>query len=240
MQIRKNVAVVAAGAMIVVGLGATGAVADRMIGSKDIKKEAVKSKHIADGTIKKKDLRPGVREQLKATGEQGPAGPAGPAGEQGPAGEPGQDAEIAFYSAKLEAPKPITNIGGPINNNATKLGTDLTLPAGTYQISVDGDFISDTAAADGAPAIYPQLSLWLDKDKDGEFRWQDGEGSISPNALMPTGKNMHIQVSGTTTITLAEETSVSLLAFGYAEDQSAARSGEINVNTAEISALKVD
>ncbi len=259
---RSRTAAVVAGALVVVGLGATTATAGKLVGSKDIAKEAVASKHIKDGSIKKKDLSAGINKALGQSGEQGPAGPAGeqgpagPAGEQGPAGPAGPageqgpagpagvdgadgaDAAVNVTTATLGAKVTVAKIGGPINDNNTNLNTGFTLQPGTYVVSVSGAFENNTAAASDV-AVHPQLSLWLDKDGDGAFRWQDGEGDISPNTLMSKPVGRHVSVSGTTVITLTEATPVGLLAHGYAEDQSSAGSGEIDVVNAVLTATKI-
>ena len=247
---RSRTAAVVAGALVVVGLGATTATAGKLVGSKDIAKEAVASKHIKDGSIKKKDLSAGINKALGQSGEQGPAGPAGeqgpagPAGEQGPAGPAGvdgadgADAAVNVTTATLGAKVTVAKIGGPINDNNTNLNTGFTLQPGTYVVSVSGAFENNTAAASDV-AVHPQLSLWLDKDGDGAFRWQDGEGDISPNTLMSKPVGRHVSVSGTTVITLTEATPVGLLAHGYAEDQSSAGSGEIDVVNAVLTATKI-
>jgi hypothetical protein len=63
------------------------------IGTGDIKNNAVTTKKIKNGTIKKKDL------SFDPTGAQGPAGPAGPRGEVGPPGPPGPTAHPVLFAA---------------------------------------------------------------------------------------------------------------------------------------------
>lgn len=225
--VRKNIAILVLAAVAALGLTTTGAVAgiglgkatvgswhikDGTIKSKDIKDGKVKSPDIKDGGIKPHDLHPAVRDNINQPGTRG------------------------VQVATLEAPVTITDIGGPINDNNTDTGVSLTLPAGEYLVTVDGAFMSGAAASDPDVEIHPQLSLWLDHDGDGGFMWQNGEGDISPNALMPTAADRHISVSGSTVVSLAKETDIGLLAFGYAEDQSSKRSGEIDVIAATLTA----
>ena len=98
--------------------------AARLIGSGDIKKSAVRSKHIKDGTVSTKDLSASVRRALAAAGrgfgrdgadgmngspgmdgkpgpqgELGPQGPQGEPGPQGPQGEPGPPGPSNAYHA---------------------------------------------------------------------------------------------------------------------------------------------
>jgi hypothetical protein len=63
-----------------------GAYAAAKIGAKDIKRNAVRSKHIRNGQVAVADLSPTVR---RALSRRGPAGPAGPRGATGPRGSRG-------------------------------------------------------------------------------------------------------------------------------------------------------
>lgn len=221
--LRSRTAAVVAGSLVVVALGATTATAGRLVGSKDIAKDAVTSKAIKNGTVKKKDLGKSLQKKIDAAGV---------------AGKDGKDGVVAIQTATLAKPAAIEKIGGPINDNNTNLNTSVTLQPGTYLVNVSGSFSSSTAYA-GTAEVHPQLSLWLDRDADGKFDWKKDEGSISPNALMPVGKNRHVSTSGQTVITLTAATKVGLVAHGYASDESAARSGEINVDQAVLSATKL-
>ncbi|WP_110206677.1 collagen-like triple helix repeat-containing protein [Nocardioides daejeonensis] len=233
MHIRKNVAAVAAGALIIVGLGATGAVAGQMVGSKQIKDDAVKSRHINDGAVKEKDLSKSVQSKLAATGEKGDKGDKGDAGEQGPAGPAGQ---VEIVTAKLDGAKLINAIGGSINANYTDLETGIELEAGTYLVTVDGSFFNK--AGDLGADVYPQISVWVENNDVAGFQWQT-DGDISPNALLPQVKDRHIAVSGNTVITLSKKTRVGLIAHGYTSTQGAEGSGNIEVDKALITATKI-
>lgn len=244
MSILKNrIAAVAVGATVVVALGSTGAVAARIIGSADIKDGSIRSIDIANGTLTGADVRDGgltgddirnssVRSADIVDGAVRLAdlSPDARAAFAPPVGT------IGVEVATLAAPKAIAHIGGGINANNTDLDTGLTLPAGRYLITVDGAFESAQAAADPSVDVYPQLSLWIDRSGDGAFQWQQQEGDISPNALMPAAANRHISVSGTTVVELTEETYVGLLGFGYDSAQGTARSGDINVKSATLTA----
>lgn len=230
---KSRTAAVAVGATVVVGLGATGSVAADLITSKDIKNETIKSKDVKDGTLKGGDVKDGTLTGADVTdGSIGLADLAPAARGAAAQGVGVNGTEVATLGNDVV----IAKIGGPINDNNTNLNTALTLPAGTYLVTVDGAFESSVDASDASVDVFPQLSLWLDKNGDNAFRWQDGEGDISPNTLMPTVKNRHRSVSGTTVITLTAPTKVGLLAFGYDENQGTARSGEIKVTAATITA----
>ncbi|MCX6399199.1 MAG: hypothetical protein NTX33_04605 [Propionibacteriales bacterium] len=237
MSILKNRTIaVVAGAAVLVGLGATGATAARLITSADIKNSTIQSVDVAYNSLKGTDIA-----NSSLTGvdlANGTVGLIDLSADAKSALAPG-DGILGVEADSIAAPKAITNIGGPINANYTNLDTGFTLPAGKYLITVDGSFES-ASVGDPAVSVYPQLSLWLDKSGDDAFQWQQGEGNISPNALMPTAKDRHISVSGTSVVVLDDDTYVGLLAFGYASDQSAARSGEINVTGATITATPLN
>ncbi len=182
-----------------------------------------------------------------AKGEKGDVGPAGANGENGAPGAKGDKGDagpqgpagvLSPLAASLTAPVAIKTIGGPINDGYTDLNTSKTLPAGTYIVTVDAAFESAQAAADPLVEVYPQVSLWIDKNRDNKFSWQT-EGDISPNAIMPVAKNRHISTSGVTQVTLTEATKVGLVAHGYSSTQGTERSGEIDVVRAVLGALRV-
>ncbi len=234
MSFTKNrIVAVGTGAVIVMALGATGATAAQLITSADIKNETITTSDVMNGSLTGADLATGgiTGTDLKdgsvvlndlSPGTQSILRPK--------TGTTGVKVDV------LAGDKTITNIGGPINANHTDLETGVTLPAGTYLVTVDGDFEANTAAADPSVDVYPQLSLWLDLDDSGTFTWQNGEGSISPNALMPDAANRHISTSGSTVIELTTSTYVGLVAFGYDSAQGTARSGEIDVIKATVTA----
>lgn len=104
--------------------GASGAVADNLITSGDIK----------DGTIKAVDIKPALVERFSESGEQGeqgevgPQGPAGAKGDTGPAGPKG-DAGVAGPAGPAGAQGP----AGPAGAN----GTDAqALPYGVAEVKV--------------------------------------------------------------------------------------------------------
>lgn len=150
------------------------------------------------------------------------------------------DVRQKLYADAITAPVVITNIGGPIATNGTKLSAvDLVLPAGTYLVQVSGQVDRTTAAATPGKATQPQLSLWFDNNNDGVFQWQTGEGSISPNGTIPDTKDRSVTVNGQTMVTLTASTHLKLIAFGYNADTSAAGGGELTVGAALVTATPV-
>jgi hypothetical protein len=150
------------------------------------------------------------------------------------------DVRQQVYADAITAPVVITNVGGPIATNGTKLSAvDLVLPAGTYLVQVSGQVDRTTAAATPGKATQPQLSLWFDTNNDDVFQWQTGEGSISPNGTIPDTKDRSVTVNGQTMKTLTQPTHVKLIAFGYNADTSAAGGGELTVGAALVTATPV-
>jgi len=229
--LNSRVVAVGAGAAVLALLAGGAGYAAGQIDSGDIEDETILSRDVKDGKLRLKDLSDGTQKNL-----QGQDGKDGQDGEDGQDGQDGKDAFADMQVAALAQSTPIENIGGGINQNNTDLGVKLTLEPGKYLVTIDGAFISDQAAGDGTPAVWPQLSLWIDRSADGSFQWQENEGDISPNALMPPAADRHISVHGSTIVTVEETTEIGLLGFGYAADQSTARSGEIDVNRAVLTA----
>ncbi len=107
--LRSKVAAVAAGSMIIVGLGSYGAVAGGLIGSADIRdggvrkaaigRNAVGRQEIIDDSVRRRQLSRRVVRKLNsssvpgADGEKGDTGPAGIDGAPGVDGEPGVKGE---------------------------------------------------------------------------------------------------------------------------------------------------
>jgi hypothetical protein len=88
----------------------------------------------------------------------------------------------------------LTNIGGKIADGITPLTEDLTLPAGTYQLTAYGDFSRKAGTGGDNPTgnqTYGSLSIWVDVNNDGHYDWQTGEdgGTVQTGALpiTPTG-----------------------------------------------------
>lgn len=101
IQVSAKGGLIAAALAVTLLVGATsGAVADRLISSPDIKDRGVKSRDLGTNSVKKRNLGRGAvtwekslsqatREQIAALVQSGPVGPAGPQGEAGAPGEAG-------------------------------------------------------------------------------------------------------------------------------------------------------
>jgi hypothetical protein len=105
---------VMAAAALVVALGGTGYAAvvlpSNSVGTAQLKKNAVVSSKVKDGSLLKADFKAG---QLSA-GAAGPTGPAGPAGAVGPAGPAGpagpSDAYAGYKDGPVAAPGSLSTI----------------------------------------------------------------------------------------------------------------------------------
>ena len=66
-----------------------------LIGGSQIKKNAITSRHVKNGSLRMSDLNASVRSALlsrsSSEGQRGPQGPAGPKGDRGPRGLPGHN-----------------------------------------------------------------------------------------------------------------------------------------------------
>lgn len=132
--------------------------------------------------------------QVAAVSPPGAQGPQGPKGDSGPS-------ILNVYAAHLVASTPICT-GGTINDRYTDLKVGFELPAGTYEVTVEGEFILAAADAvgdavcgpegtaavasqknlwypsDGNDHVWPQLSLWIDRsqsDEKGKVDLPDGK-----------------------------------------------------------------
>jgi hypothetical protein len=122
---------------LVLALGG-GAYAAARIGAKDIERGAVRSYHIKDGTIARRDLDRALRLSL---GRRGPAGPRGSAGPQGPRGATGPRG--------FTGPRGAT---GPAGAFPDALPSGHTI-RGTYLVGSDGETaVSFVVTLASAPA----------------------------------------------------------------------------------------
>jgi hypothetical protein len=104
---RATVAIVISALALCASVGGP-AVADqvkKLIGSSEIKKDAIRSKHVKDGSLTLRDFKRGslgVRSPAAVAGPAGPTGPAGPRGATGPQGAwPGDATPFAIEMNSL-------------------------------------------------------------------------------------------------------------------------------------------
>lgn len=144
-SVRQNrVLAVVLGAALMVGLGATGsAVADRLIGSKAIRNNSIRSADIHDGTLARRDLRPGLAAEI---GRPGPAGPAGQA-LVGTALTPANPALGGNHVVRVDSVP--TNSGAPDASTGTNLfANPVHVDAGQYLVHANVQFFDFTGAAE--------------------------------------------------------------------------------------------
>jgi hypothetical protein len=82
-----------------------GAYAVSKIGAGDIKRNAVRSKHVKNGSIRLADLAKTTRQALRRGAPRGPAGPRGATGPRGPRGRRGLQGAAGGFSETLPAGK---------------------------------------------------------------------------------------------------------------------------------------
>lgn len=229
---RKNIAIAVLGLLIVSLLSAGTAQAGRLIGSGSIRDNTVRSVDVKDGTIRTRDLAESVIAKFDSLDHPGVKGDTGPRGEQGPKGEQGQpgdpasdvkgDGGTVFDSSSL-----ITNIGGAFTSRRTNFGT-FTLSPGTYLLNFTGYF----DRVDNAQASSPQMMIALRSANGGEM------GTVLTGNFPATG-DREMTGSGSTVVTITEQTPVSVYVFGYNNDGSSAGSGNYAANV-QVSAVRVN
>lgn len=116
-----------------------------------------------------------------------------------------------------ETPKTIANIGGRFADRHTEVGT-FKLPKGTWLVNLSAKFNRTTAAPAGGAEVQPMLQI-----TDGTNYVTIGGNDISP----ATDADLFGSAVGLVTVT--EETTFTVNAFGYASDRSDAGSGQITV-----------
>lgn len=121
---------------------AGGAYAATKIGSGDIKRDAVRAKHIKDGQVGEAELAngvslqglPGPRGPEGTQGPPGEQGPAGPKGDEGPQGDPGQSGPPGSAGPSFAIYGDGSDGDATINSNTTltedRYYDDLTVTSG--------------------------------------------------------------------------------------------------------------
>jgi hypothetical protein len=135
----------AAGAVVVAQPAAVSAAVDLITG-----------KYIKDGTIKKRDLAPKVRNKL---GVPGPTGPAGPAGPPGPPGANAPADGAAVLMGRVANPSGfagcITGAPSGTTNSPGCTGSGVSMPVPGTKVFRNAVFRLDAPRAmDGHPIVY--------------------------------------------------------------------------------------
>lgn len=146
-----------------------GAYAAATIGSKDIKRSAVRSKHLKNGQVRSVDLSRAVRLQLQRTGTgQGPKGDRGPRGRRGRTGPTGPTGPAGTFTTTL--PEGQTLRGTyvyPEGETAISFGVSLAgAPAGHWLAEGDAPTVECPGTAQ-APAAAPGHLCVYEADAEG-------------------------------------------------------------------------
>ncbi len=233
----SRVAAIGAGATVLALLAGGAGYAAGQIDSGDVRNESLRGVDIKNGSLQAKELSKSAKQNLRGReGPQGPAGPAGPEGPEGPAGPAGADgADGAALADSFSNAQPATiDIGGSFTGRATELGT-LDLPAGTYVVNGYGFF--DTVAPDSARTDSARLMLALRGPTSAGNPFGDDYGTCFTGAFAPAPADREATCTTARTITLAEQTTIRVLAFGYNDDGSG--TDDSFTAFADVSALKV-
>jgi hypothetical protein len=140
----KRIIATVLGAVLLLVLGATGtAVADRLIGSKDIRNNSVRSADVRNGTLKMKDLRPSVVSEINKPGPAGPPGQALVANVLTPPND-------QLFNLNVVAVDDVAaNSGAPDANTGATL-VSVSLPAGKYLVQATAQFFDFDGGTGGA------------------------------------------------------------------------------------------
>jgi Collagen triple helix repeat (20 copies) len=231
--VRKSILACVAVALIV---GTTSATAATLVTGKQVKDGSLSGADVKNGSLSKADLSDkainslrgqngtnGVKGKDGATGpkgDQGPAGTAGPQGNPGPRGPAGPPWASLVDDQSPATRTSLDKIGGPIAAGVTKLSEAVVLEEGSYLVAANGVFYRKAADAT-APTTYGTLVLWLDRDDDGVYDWQEDEGAgtaFTPE--IPQNPLREASTSQTRVVTVEDTTKLYLGGFGYNDDQS--------------------
>ena len=162
---------------------------------------------------------------LSGTGTAGAAGATGPAGPKGATGATGPSGVQAVATVTGSATLPA--IGGSWSAGHADV-KDISLPAGTYLVTVTGDFYR-TAASTATPVLQIQLN---GGDRQltgytGAFPYDPAEAVGAVDGV-PNGLEQTAVAEGIITLTTASTLSVD--AFGYNPNRSGDGGGDFGVN----------
>lgn len=154
-----------------------------------------------------------------STGPQGPPGPQGPVGPAGPKGDTGLQGPSGIVASVADnllgspaTPMTITT-GGSFVTNSTQAGT-VPLKAGTYFVSISA---KATPLMTSGVQVFPQFFLY-DEAKNANFT---GDLLNAGSGALESGGNTNIDsyFSGSGLITLPQDTTLYVYAFGYDSDR---------------------
>jgi len=211
--LNSRVAAIGVGAAVLALLAGGAGYAAGQIDSGDVKNESLRGVDVQDGSLRAKELTDGARESLK--------------------GQDGQDGVALANAYQATTHQVITKIGGSFAANKTVLGS-FNLQPGVYVISGYAAF--DTAAADSPRTDGTHLMLALRGPTSGSDPFGADMGTCFTGAYPQGDREATCQVTRTVRVTSA--TTLTVIGFGYNEDQSDTGSGTFKV-LADVSALKV-
>jgi hypothetical protein len=212
-------------AALVLGTAGVAPAAKKLIAGKDIKRNAIESKHVKDHTLQTNDFAPGVlptdgggggsvgpagpqgpvgpvgpEGAPGEQGQQGDAGPTGPDGPQGPAGVDGANGQGPVYWKAAESVSVTTGAADVLT-----LGGTVTVATGAYTISVVG--------TGGATTVTCRLQHGAASSNDFAVH-ADGGFAYSWSRLLIGGTTLDLNCGGNNTslpdvvITAIQATSV--------------------------------
>jgi len=155
-----------------------------------------------------------------ATGPQGATGQAGATGSQGPKGDPGSQGPSGVVGVDPNnlvtevSPKSVLT-GGSFNANSTEAGT-VDLKAGTYLIALNAKATPNETTTG---QVFPQFFVY-DQAKNSSFTgdlFNVGAGELEPFNV-DVSHSHDSYYSGFKLVTLAQDTTLHVYAFGYDSD----------------------
>jgi hypothetical protein len=148
-----------------------------------------------------------------AQGAQGPKGDPGRPGPKGDTGAQGPSGVIGTATTDLGGIASVTT-GGSFVTNATEVGSGVSLKAGTYLISLNA---KATPLMTSAVQVFPEFFVY-NQAKNAAFT---GDLFNVGSGALESGGNVNIDsyYSGSTVITLTEDTTLDIYAFGYDSDR---------------------
>jgi hypothetical protein len=163
-------------------------------------------------------------------GPSGSPGAKGTAGPVGPTGPPGAQRATAPPTAVVVPGTTLTTIGGSFSTGHTVIGTDSSLSAGTYLVTLTGDFYKH-ATTTATPDLQIQLNGASSKltAYTDQFPANAAEGVGLGTDGTPNGLELTATVSGVVTVTADQP--VEFDAFGYNADRGGEGGGDFGVIT---------